>query len=122
MASTLAGTALALFGARRISMTKSFLLSCVFALFATPALAQPKAGQYTGVRQCTATAGSTSVDATSKKTIGVANCKMELQKALTDKGVCTGKKKNEKVEFSWQFGKDDDKDKATGTHYVACKG
>jgi hypothetical protein len=116
------GTSLASIGARRISMTKTFLLSCLFALIATPALAQPKAGQYTGVRQCTATAGSIKVEATSKKTIGVANCKMALEKELTDKGICKDKKKNEKVEYSWQFGKDDDKDKASGTQKMSCKG
>ncbi len=103
-------------------MRKSLVLSCLFALFAAPAVAQPKPGQYTGVRQCTATAGGTSVDATSRDTIGVAHCKAAVARALTDKGVCAGKKKYEKVQFSWQFGKDADKDKATGTYFVVCKG
>ena len=103
-------------------MRKSLVLSCLLAMFATPVYAQPKPGQYTGVRQCTATAGSITVDATSKKTIGVANCKSELRKALTAKDVCSGKKKNEKVAFSFQFGKDEDKDKAVGDYYVLCSG
>lgn len=104
-------------------MRQSLFSFVLVAMFSIPAAADaPKPGQYTGVRQCTATSGGTTVDATSKRTIGVANCKMELQKALTAKGVCAGKKKNEKVEFSFQFGKDDDKNKAVGTSYVLCKG
>jgi hypothetical protein len=59
--------------------------------------------------------------ATSKKTIGVATCKSEIQRLLTEKGVCDGKKKGTKVEYAFQFGADDDPQKATGTHHVSCK-
>lgn len=87
----------------------------------SPALADLKPGQFAGVRKCVGTANGTEVIVTSKKTIGVATCKNEIQKALVEKGVCDGKKKREKVEYSFQFGADDDRQKATGTHYVLCK-
>jgi hypothetical protein len=100
---------------------RKILLSCLaLSLSSTVAFADLKPGQYAGVRKCTGTAGSTQVEATSKKTIGVATCKTELQKAFVDKGVCTGKKKGEKVEYSFQFGADDDPQKATGTYRVLC--
>jgi hypothetical protein len=97
------------------------LLSClVLSLSSTAALADLKAGQYVGVRKCVGTSGSTEVVATSKKTVGVATCKAELQKGLVEKGVCSGKKKGTKVEYSFQFGDDDDSQKASGTHNVLC--
>jgi hypothetical protein len=103
-------------------MRTILIISCLCALLVTPALAQPRPGQYTGVRKCAATSGSLSVEATSRRTIGVATCKTELQKALVDKGVCLGKRKREKVFYTFQFGADDDRNKATGTAYVMCKG
>ena len=45
---------------------------------------------------------------------------LQIQKLLVEKGVCSGKK-NEKVEYSFQFGADDDPQKATGTHHVSCR-
>jgi hypothetical protein len=98
------------------------LLSCLLvSLFAGPALADHKAGEYTGVRKCTAKGGGHYVDATSKRTIGVATCKGELQKALIAKGVCIGKAKNEKVEFDFEFGSDRDKDQTKGSYFVQCR-
>lgn len=103
-------------------MRHTLIVTCLLSMLAVPAFAQPKPGQYTGVRKCTATAGSLSVEATSKKTIGVATCKTELQKVLVDRGACTGKKKREKVAYTFQFGADDDPNKATGTANLICKG
>lgn len=103
-------------------MRKTILSCLLVAVFATPALSEPKPGQFTGVKPCKATAGDVAVEATSKKTIGVATCRTALEKALTEKGVCKDKKKGDKVEYSWQFGADDDKDKATGTQKISCKG
>lgn len=101
---------------------RKFLLSClVLSASVTPAFADLKPGQFAGVRKCAGNAGGTEVVATSKKTIGVATCKSEIQKMLVDQGVCTGKKKYTKVEYSFQFGDDKDPQKATGTHYVSCK-
>lgn len=100
---------------------RKLLLSCLaLSLSSTAALADLKPGQYAGVRKCAGTSGGTEVVATSKKTIGVATCKHELQKAFLDKGICTGKKKGEKIEYAFQFGNDDDPRKATGTHHVRC--
>ena len=59
--------------------------------------------------------GAVEVDATSKKTIGVANCKLELSKKLVDKGACSGKKKGERLEYGFKFGKDGEPNQATGT-------
>ncbi len=101
---------------------RKILLSCiVLSLSSTAAFADLKAGQYAGVRKCVGNAGGTEVVATSKKTIGVATCKGEIQKLLLEKGVCDGKKKYTKVEYSFQFGGDDDPQKATGTHHVSCR-
>jgi hypothetical protein len=101
---------------------RNILLCClVLSLSSTAAIADLKPGQYAGVRKCVGNAGGTEVIATSKKTIGVATCKSEIQRMLVDKGVCAGKKKNEKVEYSFQFGADDDPQKSTGTHYVLCR-
>jgi hypothetical protein len=100
------------------------LLSCLLvSLFAaTPqAQAQHKPGQYTGVRKCTATGGGHYVNATSKRTIGVATCKGELQKALIAKGACIGKAKNTKVEFDFEFGSDKDPDQTKGSYWVTCR-
>jgi hypothetical protein len=100
---------------------RKLLLSCLVLSLSSPAaLADLKPGQYAGVRKCVGTSGGTEVTATSKKTIGVATCKSQLQKGFIEKGVCTGKKKGTKVEYSFQFGADDDPQKATGTHYVLC--
>src|SRR5687767_5118698 len=95
-------------------------IAILFCLVSSTALAQPKAGQYTGVRQCTGTAGSINVDATSKKTIGVATCKTELQKKLAADGACAGKAKGTRVEYSYKFGKDDEPNQATGTAKLLC--
>jgi hypothetical protein len=103
-------------------MRNTLLVTCLLSMFVAPAFAQPRPGQYTGVRKCTATVGSLNVEATSKKTIGVATCKGELQKLLVDKGVCIGKRKREAVVFSFQFGADDAPNKATGTAKLICKG
>jgi len=101
---------------------RKILLSCLFlSLTSTAALAYLKPGQYAGRRPCTATSGDISVDASGKKAIGVATCKGEIQKKLVEKGVCDGKKKGTKVEYSFQFGADDDRQKTTGTHYVYCR-
>src|SRR5262249_22614239 len=53
------------------------VMTILFCLISATALAQPKPGTYTGVRECKGTSGSIEVDATSKKTIGVATCKTE---------------------------------------------
>lgn len=101
---------------------RKFLLSCcLVSLFAAPALADLKPGAYAGVRPCRGSAKGIDVDVTSKKTIGVATCKGEIQRQLVDKGVCNGEKKGKKVEYSFQFGDDKDPQKTTGTHYVSCK-
>ena len=84
------------------------------------AWAQPKPGQYTGVRECTGSIGTLAVEATSKKTIGVATCKTELQKKLTDGGACAGKHKGDRVEYAYKFGKDGEADQATGTAKLLC--
>jgi len=101
-------------------MHKLLIVSAALA-FATPALAQMKPGQYSGMHKCTGTSGDISVDATSKKTIGVATCKGELQKKFVEKGVCDGHKKSDKITFSFQFGDDKDPAKATGEFFVLCK-
>ena len=84
------------------------------------ALAQPKPGQYTGVRECKGNANGVEVEATSKKTIGVASCKIELQKKLIEAGACSGKKPRERVEYSFRFGKDGEPDQATGSGKLSC--
>jgi len=101
-------------------MHKLLVVSALLAI-ATPALAQLKPGQYAGVRKCTGTLGTLSVDVTSKRTIGVATCKTELQKKFIAEGACRDHKKNDKVAFSFQFGDDKDPAKATGDYFVMCK-
>jgi hypothetical protein len=85
------------------------------------AFAQPKPGQYTGVRECKGNAGSVEVDATSKKSIGVASCKIEVQKKLIEAGACQGRKPRERVEYSFRFGKDGEPDQATGGGKLSCR-
>ena len=92
----------------------------VLSLLSSAALAQPKPGQYTGVRECTGSSGSVNVEATSKRTIGVATCKTELQKKLTEGGVCQGLKKGARVDYSYKFGKDGEADQATGSAKLLC--
>jgi hypothetical protein len=103
-------------------MRNSLLLSALLAVFATPAHADLKPGQFAGVRKCTGSSGGTDIDVTSKKTIGVATCKGELQRELVARGVCNGKPKHAKVEYSFKFGDDKDPNQATGSHYVLCRG
>ena len=95
-------------------------ITIVFCLVSATAFAQPKAGQDTGVRECKGNAGSVAAEATSKKTIGVATCKTELQKKLIEGGACTGQKKGTRVEYSYKFGKDDEPNQATGTAKLSC--
>ena len=102
-------------------MRKSILLSCLVFSLASPAFADYKPGQGVGVRKCTGTSGDISIDVTSKRTIGVASCKLELQKKFVLKGVCIGKKKGEKVDYEFIFGNDKDPAQAKGTHYVWCR-
>jgi hypothetical protein len=96
-------------------------MTILFCLISATALAQPKPGTYTGVRECKGTSGSVEVDATSKKTIGVATCKTELGKKLAEGGACTGKRKGTWVEYSFKFGKDGEPNQATGTGKLACR-
>src|SRR5688572_1850952 len=101
-------------------MRTSIMLALVVCLGSVTALAQPKPGQFTGVRECKGNAGSVEVEATSKRTIGVATCKGELQKKLVENGACQGKKKGDRVEYSFKFGKDGESDQATGTAKLLC--
>jgi hypothetical protein len=101
----------------KIAISISLAMSLVSGIVA----AQPKPGQYTGVRQCTGTAGSVEVDATSKHTIGVATCKSELQKKLIENGACGGKKKGVRVDYSFKFGKDGEPNQATGSAKLTCR-
>jgi hypothetical protein len=94
-----------------------FASLCLASAFA---FAQPKPGQYTGVRECKGSAGDINVEATSKRTIGVATCKGEVQKKLIAEGVCNGKKKREQVVFSFTFGKDGEPDQANGSGKISC--
>jgi hypothetical protein len=93
------------------------ILVCVVS---ASALAQPAPGHYVGVRDCTGTVGELAVDATSKKTIGVATCKTELQKKLVEAGACTGQTKGTRVAYAYKFGKDGEPDQATGSAKLAC--
>jgi hypothetical protein len=111
-------------------MTKSLLACLALSLFAAPALADRparedgkgnlKPGQAVGVRTCRGSTQGVNIEATSKKTIGVANCRLALQKVFIDeKKLCDGRRKNEKVEYSWQFGEGEYA--TTGKHYFICK-
>ena len=102
-------------------MRKSLLIACLVSVFAMSASADLKPGQYAGVKECTATSGDITINVTSKKTIGVATCKSELQKEFLAKGICNGRKKNEKVEYSFTFGSDKDPNQTKGTHYGSCR-
>src|SRR5512139_3806169 len=95
-------------------------ITILFCLISATALAQPKPGQYTGVRECKGSGAGIDVDATSKKTIGVATCKTELQKKLVEGGACSGKKKGTRVEYTYKFGKDDEPNQATGSAKLLC--
>lgn len=95
-------------------------VTILFCLISATAFAQPRPGTYTGVRECKGAAGSIAVDATSKKTIGVATCKTELGKKLVADGACTGKKKGAWVAYSFRFGKDGEPNQATGTGKLFC--
>ena len=101
-------------------MKKTITLALVLGFVSVTAFAQPKPGQYTGVRQCTGSAGAIEVDVTSKRTIGVATCKTELQKKLIEQGACEGKKKRERVDYTFKFGKDGEPNQATGTAKLMC--
>jgi hypothetical protein len=92
----------------------------VLCLVSVSAAAQPKPGQYVGVRDCTGTIGDVTVDATSKKTIGVATCKTELGKKLVEAGACTGQPRGTRVAYSYKFGKDNEPDQATGSAKLWC--
>ncbi len=95
-------------------------ITILFCLISATAFAQPKPGQYTGVRECKGNAGAVEADATSKKTIGVATCKTELSKKLIADGACSGQKKGTRLEYSYKFGKDGEPDQATGTAKLSC--
>jgi hypothetical protein len=84
------------------------------------AVAQPRPGQYVGVRDCTGTVGDLAVAATSKKTIGVATCKTALEKKLVEAGACSGRQKGARVPYSYKFGKDGEPDQATGSAKLWC--
>ena len=101
-------------------MRKSILIASILSLFATSALADHKPGTFTGVRKCTGVAGDVEIDVTSKRTIGVATCKNELQKKFILKGLCIGKK-GEKVEYEYTFGRDADPQQAKGTATLYCR-
>jgi hypothetical protein len=74
-----------------------------------------KPGQAVGVRKCLASAaGVGNIDATNSRTIGVANCRNEIQKVFLSKGICTAHKKGDKIDYSWQFAD------TTGMYYVLC--
>ena len=96
------------------------LITISLCLVSAIAIAQPKPGQYTGVRECKGSANGINVDATSKRTIGVATCKGEVQKKLLAEGACSGRKKREQVEFSFTFGKDGEPDQANGSGKISC--
>jgi hypothetical protein len=103
------------------TMRKSLLITCLVSLFAVPALADLKPGQYAGVRPCKGSSNGVDIEVTSKKTIGVATCKSELQKQFIAKGLCSGRKKHEKVEYSFTFGDDKDPNQTKGNHWFSCK-
>jgi hypothetical protein len=95
-------------------------MTILFCLVSATALAQPKPGTYTGVRECKGSSGSIAVDATSKQTIGVATCKIELGKKLVESGACTGKRRGTRVDYSFRFGRDGEPNQATGTAKLLC--
>jgi hypothetical protein len=111
-------------------MRKSIaLVSVSLAMLVTTAFAQPapredgkgtlKPGQAVGVRTCRGSVNGINVDATSKKTFGVATCRGELQKAFIEKKkVCEGQAKRTKIEYSWQFGSGENA--TTGKHFLLC--
>jgi hypothetical protein len=116
-------------------MIKSALLACLaLSLFAAPALADRdnppppkddgkgtlKPGQAVGVRKCLGSSGGVNIEATSKRTVGVATCRSALQKIfIEEKNLCAGKPKYAKVEYSWQFGEGEYA--TTGKHYFMCR-
>ena len=115
-------------------MSKTILAALALSLFVAPAFADRKnpppprddgkgnlkPGQAVGVRPCRGSANGVNIEATSKRTIGVANCKLALQKMFVDeKKMCEGQAARTKVEYSWQFGEGEYA--TTGKHYFACK-
>lgn len=111
-------------------MTKSLLAAVAISMFVAPAFADTpppredgkgklKPGQAVGVRKCLGSAKGVNIEATSKRTIGVANCKLALQKVFIDeKHLCDGQAKYSKIEYSWQFGEGEYA--TTGKHYFTC--
>jgi hypothetical protein len=98
------------------------LLSCLLvSLFAAPAIADHKPGQYTGAKECKGSGGGHFVNATSKRTIGLASCKGEIGKALIAEGVCVGKPKGKRVDFDFTFGSSKDPDQTKGSFFVLCR-
>ena len=78
-----------------------------------------KPGQYAGQQVCRGSSAGINIEATGKRTIGVATCRTELQKIfINDKKLCEGKAKRTKIEYSWQFGEGEGA--TTGTHYFMC--
>jgi hypothetical protein len=59
-----------------------------------------KPGQYAGVQKCVGVVGDVEYEVTSKRTIGVASCKIEIGKELQAKS-CQAK---EKIAFTYKFG------------------
>jgi hypothetical protein len=60
-----------------------------------------KPGQYAGVQKCVGLVGDVEYDVTSKRTIGVATCKIEIGKELQARA-CHAPK--EKIAFTYKFG------------------
>jgi hypothetical protein len=114
-------------------MTKMLLAALVLS-FATPAIADRnnpppprddgkgnlKPGQAVGVRKCVGSAKGVNIEATSKRTVGVATCKGALQKMFVEeKKLCEGQAARTKIEYAWQFGEGEYA--TTGKHYFSCK-
>jgi hypothetical protein len=68
---------------------------------AAPPKGDLKPGQYVGKQVCLGSTTGATIDVTSSKTIGVANCQRELELVFAQK-VCADKK-GQKIEYSWQF-------------------
>jgi hypothetical protein len=81
---------------------------------AEPGKGDLKPGQGVGMRQCLGSSANINIEATSKSTVGVATCRMALEKVFTEKGLCDGKK-GQKLEYSWQFAD------TTGLHTFTCR-
>jgi hypothetical protein len=73
-----------------------------------------KPGQGVGRRVCLgSTSGIGDIEATSNKTVGVATCNGELRRVFLERGICKSHKKNDKVEYGWQFADTTGLDKVT---------